>query len=114
MVYGEGAATNSDPVAAVKVSYEKGITDEFVEPVVCDGSGTIGDNDSVIFFNFRPDRAREITRALVDPEFDGFTHQYFPVTFVCNTEYDATMTSSAAKEVWRRALASNGETRTRR
>ena len=91
MVYGEGAAANPDPVAAVKDSYERGVTDEFVEPVVCDGSGTIGDNDSVIFFNFRPDRAREITRALVDPEFDGFTHQYFPVTFVCNTEYDATM-----------------------
>lgn len=91
MVYGEGAAANLDPVAAVKDSYEKGVTDEFVEPVVCDGNGTIGDNDSVIFFNFRPDRAREITRALVDPEFDGFTHQYFPVNFVCNTEYDATM-----------------------
>lgn len=60
-------------------------------PVVCDTEGTISDNDSVIFFNFRPDRAREITRTLVDPDFDGFTRQYFPVTFVCNTEYDATM-----------------------
>ena len=68
-----------------------GVTDEFVEPVVCDAEGTISDNDSVIFFNFRPDRAREITRALVDPEFDGFTRQFFPVTFVCNTEYDASM-----------------------
>ena len=68
-----------------------GVTDEFVEPVVCDAEGTISDNDSVIFFNFRPDRAREITRTLVDPEFDGFTRQYFPVTFVCNTEYDASM-----------------------
>ena len=91
MVYGESAAFNPVPVAAVKDSYAAGITDEFVEPVVCDAEGTISDNDSVIFFNFRPDRAREITRTLVDPAFDGFTRQYFPVTFVCNTEYDATM-----------------------
>ena len=72
-----------------------GITDEFVEPVVCDPEGTISDNDSVIFFNYRPDRAREITRALVDPAFDGFTRQYFPVTFVCTTEYDAAMPNVA-------------------
>ena len=49
-------------MAAVKDSYAAGVTDEFVEPVVCDPDGTISDNDSVIFFNFRPDRAREITR----------------------------------------------------
>ncbi len=91
MVYGEGVETNPDAVAAVRESYEKGVTDEFVEPVVCDEAGTVGDNDSVIFFNYRPDRARELTRALVDPAFDGFTHQYFPVTFVCTTEYDASM-----------------------
>ena len=91
MVYGESAVSNPDPVAAVKASYAAGVTDEFVEPVVCDSDGTISDNDSVIFFNFRPDRAREITRTLVDPAFDGFTRQLFPVTFVCNTEYDATM-----------------------
>lgn len=91
MVYGEGASSNPDPVAAVKASYEKGVTDEFVEPVVCDSDGCISDNDSIIFFNFRPDRAREITRAFVDPEFNGFTHQYFPVTYICNTEYDASM-----------------------
>ena len=91
MVYGESAAFNPVPVAAVKDSYAAGITDEFVEPVVCDQDGTISDNDSVIFFNYRPDRAREITRTLVDPDFDGFTRQFFPVTFVCNTEYDATM-----------------------
>jgi len=91
MVYGEGAHYNPVPVAAVKDSYALNITDEFVEPVVCDRDGTISDNDSVIFFNFRPDRAREITRTLVDPDFDGFTRQFFPVHFVCNTEYDATM-----------------------
>ena len=91
MVYGESAVYNPVPVAAVKSSYENGVTDEFVEPVVCDRDGCISDNDSVIFFNFRPDRAREITRTLVDPGFDGFTRQYFPVHFVCNTEYDASM-----------------------
>ena len=90
MVYGEGVI-NPVPVAAVKDSYAAGRTDEFVEPVVCDADGCISDNDSVIFFNFRPDRAREITRSLVDPEFSGFTHQRFPLTFVCSTEYDAAM-----------------------
>ena len=90
MVYGEGIH-NADPVDAVAKSYANGVTDEFVEPVVCDSEGTIGDNDSVIFFNFRPDRAREITRAIVDPEFDGFQREFFPTTYVCNTEYDASM-----------------------
>ena len=90
MVYGEGIQ-NSDPVDAVAKSYRDGVTDEFVEPVVCDKDGTISDNDSIIFFNFRPDRAREITRAFVDPAFDGFQRQFFPVTYVCTTEYDASM-----------------------
>ena len=90
MVYGEGHH-NSDPAAAVAASYADGVTDEFVEPVVIDGDGTISDNDSIIFFNYRPDRAREITRAIVDPDFDGFQREYFPTTYVCNTEYDASM-----------------------
>ena len=90
MVYGEGIQ-NSDPVDAVAKSYRDGVTDEFVEPVVCDKDGTISDNDSIIFFNYRPDRAREITRAFVDPAFDGFQRQFFPVTYVCTTEYDASM-----------------------
>ena len=90
MVYGTGIQ-NSDPVDAVAQSYKNGVTDEFVEPVVCDKDGTISDNDSIIFFNYRPDRAREITRAFVDPDFDGFKRQFFPVTYVCTTEYDASM-----------------------
>ena len=90
MVYGQGVQ-NPDPVAAVAKSYADGVTDEFVEPVVCDAAGVIGDNDSVIFFNYRPDRAREITRVFVDREFDGFQREYFPLTYVCTTEYDATM-----------------------
>ena len=87
-------------------SYEKGVTDEFVEPVVCDSNGSISDNDSVIFFNFRPDRAREITRTLVDPEFDGFTRQFFPLTFICNTEYDASMPN--VEVAFPRVLVNNG------
>ena len=90
MVYGQGIQ-NPDPVAAVAQSYQNGVTDEFVEPVVCDSEGVISDNDSIIFFNFRPDRAREITRVFVDPEFDGFQREFFPLTYVCTTEYDATM-----------------------
>ncbi len=90
MVYGEGVQ-DADPVHAIAQSYENGVTDEFVEPVVCDKNGMIADHDSIIFFNFRPDRAREITRAFVDPAFDGFKRENFPVTYVCNTEYDATM-----------------------
>ena len=92
MVYGEGIQ-NADPVDAVAKSYANGVTDEFVEPVVCDKDGTIGDNDSVIFFNFRPDRARELTRTLVDPDFAGFERKkgFFPLTYICMTQYDATM-----------------------
>jgi 2,3-bisphosphoglycerate-independent phosphoglycerate mutase len=105
MVYGEGEQ-NSDPVEAVAHSYRNGITDEFVEPVVCDGEGTISDNDSVIFFNFRPDRAREITRAIVDPEFDGFQREFFPTTYICNTEYDAGMPNVTV--AWPRIRVENG------
>ena len=105
MVYGEGVQ-NADPVAAVEASYANGVTDEFVEPVVCDREGTISDGDSVIFFNYRPDRAREITRALVDPAFDGFQREFFPTTYVCNTEYDATMPNVLV--AWPRLMVKNG------
>ena len=105
MVYGEGIQ-NSDPVAAVEASYAAGTTDEFVEPVVCDTEGTISDGDSIIFFNFRPDRAREITRALVDPAFDGFQREFFPTTYVCFTEYDATMPNVLV--AWPRIQVKNG------
>ena len=92
MVYGEGEKADC-PVCAVKNSYDKGVTDEFVVPVVVDGGAQVKPNDSVIFFNFRPDRAREITRTFVDPEFKGFERKngFFPVNFVCMTQYDATM-----------------------
>lgn len=92
MVYGEGEKAEC-PVCAVKNSYDKGVTDEFVVPVVVEGGAQVKPNDSVIFFNFRPDRAREITRTFVDPDFKGFERKngFFPVNFVCMTQYDATM-----------------------
>ena len=105
MVYGEGHH-NSDAVDAVAKSYLGGVTDEFVEPVVIDPEGTISDNDSIIFFNYRPDRAREITRAIVDPAFDGFAREFFPTTYVCNTEYDASMPNVLV--AWPRIAVKNG------
>ena len=92
MVYGEGVQ-NADPVAAVQASYDAGITDEFVVPVVCHPEARISAGDACIFMNFRPDRARQITRTLVDPDFDGFLRRngFFPLHFVCTTSYDATM-----------------------
>ncbi len=92
MVYGEGVEAEC-AVCAVKNSYKEEVTDEFVMPSVVKGGATIQANDSVIFFNFRPDRAREITRTFVDPDFDGFERKngFFPLNFVCMTQYDATM-----------------------
>ncbi len=92
MVYGEGNFCD-DPVKAVELSYNEDITDEFVVPTVCVKDAGIKENDSFIFFNFRPDRAREITRCFVDEAFDGFERKngFFPLTFICMTQYDATM-----------------------
>ena len=92
MVYGEGVE-GCCPVGAIKKSYEEGVTDEFMVPTVLDKEGAIKSGDSVIFFNFRPDRARQITRAFVDPDFTGFPRKngFFPLHFVCMTQYDATM-----------------------
>ena len=92
MVNGIGVE-ESDPVKAMADSYANGVTDEFVVPVVVDKNGSISANDSVIFFNFRPDRAREITRTLVDEAFNGFERAkgFFPLCYTCMTQYDATM-----------------------
>ena len=92
MVCGEGVSA-SDPVAAIKASYADGVTDEFMLPTVIDPEGMIGENDSIISFNFRPDRARQITRTFADPAFDGFERKkgYFKNHFVCMTQYDALM-----------------------
>ena len=94
MVKGEGEKYTSVS-AAIEDSYQKEIFDEFVLPtVICNNDAPIAkisENDSVIFFNFRPDRAREITRAIVDENFDGFEREYFKTNFVTFTNYDDTI-----------------------
>ena len=92
MVFGAGDY-QPDPVIAMQNSYDKEEYDEFVKPVVCDRDGMIKPDDSIIFFNFRPDRAREITRAFVDVDFQGFERKngFFPLTYVCMTQYDETI-----------------------
>ena len=87
------APFEADPALAVQKSYDAEVTDEFMEPVVCARNAQIQDNDSIIFFNFRPDRAREITRCFVDEDFTDVKRKtgFLSVDFICTTEYDATM-----------------------
>ena len=122
LVHGKGEPA-TDPVAAITRSYERGVTDEFVEPVVMIGPsgkpvGTISTDDSVIFFNFRPDRARQLTRTLAVPGFEEFDVTGRPgVHFVCFTVYDRTFPLPIAfpphdhrnvlAEVWDAATLSN-------
>ena len=89
LVFGQGERAE-DPVAAIQRSYDQNKTDEFIEPIIISPKGRIKDGDSIIFMNFRPDRAREITRAFVDENFDGFVRRarFFKVNFVCTTQYD--------------------------
>lgn len=95
LVFGQGEFAQS-ATEAMDQSYNEKVTDEFVKPTVVleDGKpvATIGENDSIIFFNFRPDRARELTRSFIEEDFKGFVRDkgYFPVTFVSMTQYDAT------------------------
>ena len=90
MVLGKGEVSSS-AVEAIDKSYHDNKTDEFVLPSVIDSEGTIKNGDSVIFFNFRPDRAREITRAINDKEFAGFNREALDLTFVTLTQYDKTL-----------------------
>ena len=92
MVNGEGVKA-PDPAAMMRQSYADGVTDEFIVPAVVTEGAEVKSEDSVIFFNFRPDRARELTRTLVDPDFAGFERKkgFFPLTYICMTQYDATM-----------------------
>ncbi len=96
LVTGEGIQAE-DPIEAMQKSYDEGVTDEFVVPtvIVKDGKpvSLVKENDSVIFFNFRPDRAREITRAFCDDEFSGFERPFgrIPVFYVCFKDYDETI-----------------------
>jgi 2,3-bisphosphoglycerate-independent phosphoglycerate mutase len=102
MVLGEGRP-HASATAAIAESYAAGVTDEFVEPAVITYEGrpaaTVRAGDALVFFNFRPDRAREITRAFVDPAFASFERPAFPeVRFVCLTEYDPTIPAPVAFE----------------
>ena len=92
MVYGEGVQTN-DILSTMSESYSNDVTDEFIVPTVVDNDGMIKANDSVVSFNFRPDRARQFTRTFVDPDFTGFERKngFFPLSYVCMTQYDETM-----------------------
>jgi 2,3-bisphosphoglycerate-independent phosphoglycerate mutase len=84
-----------NPLEAIKSSYLAGVTDEFIKPLLIEKEngelGTVKDNDAVIFFNFRPDRAREITRAFVDDDFPFFDRKKVNVKYVCMTMYDKTI-----------------------
>ncbi len=94
LTQGEGQTADSAP-AGIQASYDIDETDEFVKPtvIVKDGKpvATIQDKDSVVFFNFRPDRAREITRAFCDDDFKGFDRERLDLTFVCFSDYDPTI-----------------------
>ncbi len=76
---------------AVQDGYDRGESDEFLQPTVVDPGAMVKDGDSIIFFNFRPDRAREITRAFVDECFAGFPRRQLNVRYTCMTQYDATL-----------------------
>jgi 2,3-bisphosphoglycerate-independent phosphoglycerate mutase len=102
LVHGDADAKFSDPIAAVRASYEKGVTDEFIVPAVITTvaapgkpavpRGIVRDDDAVVFFNFRADRARQMTRALAEPGFDKFSDPARPknLVFVAMTQYEKT------------------------
>ena len=124
LTLGEGN-TNESATAAIQASYDDGKTDEFVMPtvVVENGApvGLINDNDSIIFFNFRPDRAREITRAFCDDEFAGFAREKKQgLVYVCFTDYDETIGNKlvafkkqSITNTFGEFLAANGKTQAR-
>lgn len=118
----EGIGQKGTPDEIMAKSYAENITDEFVLPAVTCEGGRVSEGDSVIFFNFRPDRAREITRAFVDDSFTGFNRPKgcFPLNYVCFTQYDATMPNvtvafppDGLKNVMGAYLAANGKTQLR-
>lgn len=120
MVYSEG--NKGAALDVMEKSYAEGVTDEFVLPTVTCEGGRVSAGDSVIFFNFRPDRAREITRTFVDDAFDGFARRAgrIPLTYVCLTQYDVTMPHvlvafkpQSLDNVLGAYLAANGKTQLR-
>ncbi len=121
MVNGIGVS-NGSACDAMEKSYGSEVTDEFVKPVVVNEKGMIKSGDSVVFANFRPDRAREITRCFVDPAFDGFERAggMLNLNFVCLTQYDATMpnvsvafTPQSLDNTFGEYIAQNGKTQLR-
>ena len=122
LVKGEGVEAAS-ALEGIQASYDNEKTDEFVEPFVVmkDGAptATVKDGDSMIFFNFRPDRAREITRTFCDDQFDGFERgERVKTTYVCFTEYDVTIENKLVafckrrdyKHIWRVSCSKGSET----
>ncbi len=95
MTNGEGFRAKS-PEEAVEEGYRRGENDEFIKPTIVDPDGLIDEDDSVIFFNFRPDRARQITKAFVDQGFDEFRTEPLKVHFVCMTQYEETIGAPVA------------------
>lgn len=95
LIEGKGFRAGT-PEQAVTDGYNRGESDEFLKPTIVDPEGLVEDGDGVIFFNFRPDRAREITRAFVDPDFREFERANIRVNFVCMTQYDATLKAPVA------------------
>ncbi|HUF90526.1 MAG TPA: 2,3-bisphosphoglycerate-independent phosphoglycerate mutase [Gemmatimonadota bacterium] len=88
---GRSDTVTRDPVEALRRSYEREVTDEFVKPIVVEGTPRVSDGDAVIFFNFRADRARQLTRAFTDPAFDGFEREPLrDLGFSTMTTYDET------------------------
>lgn len=97
IVQAQGEFTAADGVAALEAAYARGENDEFVQPTVIDGAVPMADGDAAIFFNFRADRARQLTAAFVDPGFAGFQARVPRLArFVCMTEYDATLPAPVA------------------
>ncbi|MEG0338463.1 MAG: 2,3-bisphosphoglycerate-independent phosphoglycerate mutase [Oscillospiraceae bacterium] len=120
IVYGEG--NKAKPSEIMSKSYAEGVTDEFIIPSVTCDEGRVSEGDSVIFFNFRPDRAREITRTFVDDNFSGFARRNgrLPLNYVCFTQYDVTMPNvsvafkpQSLDNVMGAYLADNGKTQLR-
>ena len=124
MTAGEGVQAES-PVQAIADSYAEGVNDEFVKPTVITKNGApvakVTDKDSVIFFNFRPDRAREITRAFCADDFDGFARdKRIDTKYVCFTEYDVTIPNKSVafhkvtlNNTFGQFLAANGKKQAR-
>ncbi|MDR0915680.1 MAG: 2,3-bisphosphoglycerate-independent phosphoglycerate mutase [Oscillospiraceae bacterium] len=108
MVRGVGERV-PDAVDAVAQSYGAGVTDEFMRPVIVDERGQIAANDGVIFFNFRPDRARQLTKLFCDKDFAPFGREWFPLKFVTMTEYDETIPIAEPAYAPRQLMQTLGE-----